>query len=149
MPNYSPLILALCFLAPLRAEAAQAADLVGTWSVDVDATWDHLKKMPEVTALSSEQAAQVKTMLIDQMKSAVFTFSADTLTSDASGVKKEEKYTVTRTDGDTLYTTDTAADGHVGHSQIDVAAKRLTITNSDKPSEIVVLVRQDPPADGK
>jgi Tfp pilus assembly major pilin PilA len=105
--------------------------------------------MPEVAALSPEQAAQVKSVLTDQMKSAVFTFSPDTLTSNAAGVKKEEKYTVTRTEGDTLYTTDTAADGHVGHSQIDVAAKRLTITNSDKPSEVVVLVREDPPADGK
>lgn len=135
------LVSALCGVA-LHAPAVEATDLVGTWTVDVDATWDKLKALPQVAALPPDQVGMVKATLEDQLRSTEFTFTADTLTSTSGGVQKQEKFQVTKTQGDTLFTTDTSADQKVTHSSIQVSPTRLTITNMDQPGEVVVLQRK-------
>ena len=131
----------LSLLAASRLAAVSAADLVGTWEVDAPATWESMKTMPEITALPPEQQAMVKATVLTQFQSTTFEFTSDKLVSVIGGQRKEESYTVTRTEGDTLFTDDTC-DGKVTHSSIEVGPSTLAITNLAEPSQKAVLKRK-------
>ncbi len=133
----------LCCLLPARGlSAASADDLVGTWVVDTEATWDKLKALPEMAAVAANQVETVKAAFTTQFSTASFEFTTEKLVSTVNGEKKEESYTVTKTDGDTLYTDDTAADGKVSHSKVLVAKDKLELTNVAEPTQTVVLKRK-------
>jgi hypothetical protein len=135
-------LLILSWSAAAELGAASSADLAGTWVVDTDATWERLKKIPEVAALPPEQLPLVKSTYEGQFKTATFSFTADKLVATVNGERKEEAYKITRTEGDALYTEDTSSDGKVTHSRIDVGSNQLVVTNTADPTQAIVLKRK-------
>jgi hypothetical protein len=143
MSMKSLLLVASLVMTQQHLAAVTAADMLGTWQVDTDATWERLKKMPVVTGLSADQVSQVKAALIEQFKNAVFEFTAGKLTVQVGGENKQESFVVSKIDGESIYTDDTASDGKVTHSRVDVIADELVVNDIESPSEIIVLRRKD------
>jgi hypothetical protein len=142
MIRSATILLVILFASIAELHAATVADLAGTWVVDNDATWEKLKKMPELAALPAEQLPLVKSTFETQFKSASFEFADGKLTSTVNGEKKEETFKVTKTEGNSLFTDDTASDGKVTHSRVDVGADQLVVVNMDNPTQAIVLRRK-------
>jgi len=118
--------------------AATSADLVGDWVVNCDATWASMAKLPQMASLTPDQVALVKSTATAQMTGRVFTFTPTTLISTMGKEVQTESYVVAKTDGDSIYTDDTSAEGKVTHSRIDVAANQLTLTDLEQDVTVVL-----------
>ncbi len=145
----SPLVLVLILAVALALApplpGAGASDLVGSWSVDGDATWDCLSKSPQIAkqlaGLAPEMIEQVKATMLTQVAATTYQFTADKLICVANGLRREESYKVTASNGDVL-TADCIDDqGKVIQSRVTVAKDRLEIANVADPAEVVVLRR--------
>jgi len=138
-PLASILALALLLLVTRPLGAATSADLVGDWVVNFDATWTSMAaKLPQMASLTPDQLALVKSEAAAQIAGKVFTFTTTSLISTQGKDSQSEAYVVAKTDGDTLYTDDTSADGKVTHSRIDVTPTQLTLTDVGQDVTVVL-----------
>jgi hypothetical protein len=143
----APLVLAVLLalgLAPLL-HGAGAADLVGSWSVDGDATWDGLRKSPQISkqlaGLAPEMVEQVKSTMLTQVAATTYQFTTDKLISVVNGLRREESYKIIATAGNVL-TADCLDDqGKASQSKVTVGKDRLEIANTANPDEVVFLKR--------
>ncbi len=142
MIRTATILFVILFAGLAELHAAAMADLAGTWVVDTDATWEKLKKIPEVAALPAEQLPLVKSTYETQFKSASFDFSDGKLTSTVNGEKKEESFKITKSEGNSLFTEDTASDGKVTHSRIDISPDQLVVVNMADQTQAIVLRRK-------
>lgn len=137
------LAIALLLVATaLHLAAASATDLLGTWTIDTDATWDKLKELPQLKALSPEQAVLVKSTFSTQSAGISYTFTADRLTSTTAGVKKDETYTIVSIEGDTITAEGTDDQGKKERSLIRFENNRMILTSASDPLQKVVLKKQ-------
>ena len=128
--------------ASLPLAAATAADLVGTWTVDADATWDKLKDLPQLKALAPEHAALAKSTFATQSAGMSFTFTADRITTTTAGVKREETYVIVSTTGDTIVAEGTDEQGKKERSEIRFEGDRMILTSVSDPLQKVVLKKK-------
>ena len=143
----APLFLALALalaLAPLLPGAG-ASDLVGSWTVDGDATWDSLRKSSQIAkqldGLAPDMVEQIKSTMLTQIAATTYQFTTDKLISVANGVRREESYKITATSGNVL-TADCLDDqGKASQSKVTVPKDRLEITNTANPDQVVFLKR--------
>jgi len=138
MPLGVILALGLLCLAARPLDAATSADLVGDWVVNCDATWASMAKLPQMASLTPDQVALVKSTATAQMTGRVFTFTPTTLISTMGKDVQTESYVVAKTDGESIYTDDTSAEGKVTHSRIDVAPNQLTLTDLEQDVTVVL-----------
>jgi hypothetical protein len=141
----APLFLALALVMAPALHGAGASDLVGSWSVDGDATWDSLRKSPQIAkqlaGLAPEMIEQVKSTMLTQVAATSYQFTADKLISVANGLRREESYKISASNGNVL-TADCIDDqGKASQSKVTVAKDRLEITNTANPDEVVFLKR--------
>jgi hypothetical protein len=138
-------LLALALLlaaAALPLAAATAKDLIGTWVMDTDATWEVLKDLPQIKALPPELNAAAKSALVTQSAGMSFVFTADRLTTTTAGVKRDETYTVVATEGDTITTESVDDQGHKERSVIRFENGRMILTSVSDPMQKAVLKKQ-------
>lgn len=129
-------LICLCLAFATQAYAATAADLIGSWSVDADATWDKMKAQPQFAAAKPEQVTQVKAMF----GSMSYEITKDKMISSMAGQKKEETYTVSKGEGDSLVTESTDAVGKKEKSKVEFLKDgSLLLTNLDNPAQQMVL----------
>ena len=95
-------------------------------------------KLPQMSSLTPDQLALVKTETAAQITGKVFTFTTTALVSTQGKDSQSESYVVTKTDGNTLYTDDTSAAGKVTHSRIEVTPTQLTLTDVDQDVTVVL-----------
>jgi hypothetical protein len=143
----APLFLAVALalsLAP-QLDAASASDMVGVWSVDGDATWDSLKKSPQISkqlaGLAPDMIEQIKTTMLTQVAATTYQFTTDKLISISNGLRREERYTITATAGNVLTADCTDDQGKKSQSKVTITPDRLVLLNTDSPEEVVVLKR--------
>lgn len=123
----------------LHLAAASAGDLIGTWTVDADATWDKLKDLPQIKALAPEHATLAKSTFATQSAGMSFTFTADRITTTVAGVKREETYTIVSIAGDTITAEGTDEQGKKEKSIITFENNRMLLTSASDPLQKVVL----------
>ena len=133
------LMLAACSL-PLAA--ASAKDLVGTWAVDVDATWLKLKDLPELKALPPEMANAAKAAFSAQGAGMIFIFTDKLLTTTIGAIKREENYVVISTDSDSITTESTDAEGKKERSVVKFVDGAMELMSVSDPTKKVVLKRK-------
>ncbi len=133
------LMLAACSL-PLAA--ASAKDLVGTWAVDVDATWLKLKDLPELKALPPEMANAAKAAFSAQGAGMIFIFTDKLLTTTIGAIKREESYAVISTDSDSITTESTDAEGKKERSVVKFVDGAMELMSVSDPTKKVVLKRK-------
>jgi hypothetical protein len=133
------LMLAACSL-PLAA--ASVKDLVGTWTVDVDATWLKLKDLPELKALPPEMASMAKAAFSTQGAGMTFTFTDTLLTTMIGAVKREEHYVVISTDSDSITTESPDAEGKKERSIVKFVDGAMELMSVSDPAKKVVLKRK-------
>jgi len=138
MPLAGILVIGLLLLVARPLSAATTADLSGDWVVNCDATWASMAKLPQMASLTPDQVALVKSTATAQMTGHVFTFTPTTLISTMGKDVQTESYVVAKTDGDSIYTDDTSAEGKVTHSRIDVAPNQLILTDLDQGVTVVL-----------
>lgn len=126
----------------LHLAAAAATDLIGTWAIDVDGTWDKLKELPQLKALPPETATLVKSTFATQSAGISYTFTADRITSTIAGVKREETYTIVSIEGDTITAEGTDEQGKKERSIIRFENNRMLLTSASDPMQKVVLKKQ-------
>lgn len=126
----------------LHLAAAAATDLLGSWTVDPDATWEKLKDLPQLKALPPETAALAKSAFATQSAGMSFTFTADRLTTTTAGVKREETYTIVSIEGDTITAEGTDDQGKKERSIIRFENNRMVLTSASDPLQKVVLKKQ-------
>ena len=137
--------LLLCLLASPHLLAASAADLIGHWSVDGDATWKRIQLTPAIASklsgLAPEMIDQINSVMLTQVAGTSFQFTSDTLISISNGVRREEHYSIASISGATI-TTDTLDDqGKASKSTVTVGKDVLEIANAADPTQVVVLKR--------
>ena len=136
-------LIALLFAAcSLPLAAASAKDLVGTWTVDVDATWLKLKDVPEIKALPPEMAATVKSAFAAQGTGMTFTFSENLLTTMVGAVKREESYVVISSDSDSITTESTDSEGKKERSIVKFVNGTIELMSVSDQTKKVVLKRK-------
>ncbi len=91
--------------APLAA--ATAADLIGAWVVDTDATWGGMATDPKMAeqmkAMSPDQQTTMKRMMASQMGLMTFAITADKAkVTKPDGSVEENGYKVTKIAGDVI-----------------------------------------------
>jgi hypothetical protein len=91
--------------------AATAKDIVETWTVDVEATWNKPKDMPQIKALPPEIAATAKSAFAQQSGGMLFTFTDLGTTTVIGGVKREETYVIISIDNDIITAEGTDPEG--------------------------------------
>jgi hypothetical protein len=136
------LAMLLFVLTTTLAMAATAKDMVGSWSVDIDATWNKLKDLPEMKALTPEMSATVKSAFATQSGSMLITFTDDRITTVVGGVKREETYVIISIDGDTITAEGTDSEGKKERSLIRFADGTMELTSVSSPLQKVVLRRK-------
>jgi hypothetical protein len=140
MRLFAILMLCLATCAPLLA--ASAKDLLGTWTVDVDATWAKLKDLPELKALPPEMANVAKSAFAAQGAGMTFTFTENTLTTMVGGQKREETYVVVSSDSDSLTTESTDQQGAKERSVVRFVDGAMELMSVSDPTKKVVLKRK-------
>lgn len=132
----------LILTAWLPLTAATAKDLVGTWTIDIEATWAGLQNLPEMKALPPETAKVAKAAFAAQGAGMTWTFTENKVTSVASGVPQEEAYVVISENGDTIVTESTSAEGKKERSTIRLIDGGMTLVPDANPLAKVVLKRK-------
>lgn len=122
--------------------AATAADLVGVWVVDTDATWVKLQTLPQLSGLSAEQKVTAKDMLVTQLASVQFTFTVDKLISNMGGQNKTETYKVAASTDAGITCEGTDELGVITRSLVKVSGNTMNITNAAEPTQEIVLKRK-------
>jgi hypothetical protein len=122
--------------------AATAKDMVGTWTVDVEATWNKLKDMPQMKALPQEMAATAKSAFAQQSGGMSFTFTDDRITTVIGGVKREETYVIISIDNDTITAEGTDPEGKKERSLIRFIEGGMELTSVSDPLQKVMLKRK-------
>lgn len=126
----------LCLAFAVQAHAATAADLVGSWSVDPDATWEKMKSVPQFAALPPEKVPQIKAMFAGMS----YEVTKDKITATVNGQTKEEAYVVLKVEGDTLVTESTNAAGKKEQTRNEFLKDgTLVLTNLANPAQQMVL----------
>jgi len=133
------LLIVTCSL-PLAA--ATAKDLVGNWTIDVEATWAGLQALPELKALPPEAATIAKAAFVTQAAGMVWTFTEDRVTTMVSGMKQEETYVVISVEGDTITTESTSAEGKKERSAVRLINGGMELTPAANPLAKVVLKKK-------
>lgn len=133
------LLITTCSL-PLAA--ATAKDLVGVWTLDVEATWVGLQGLPELKALPPEAAKMAKSALTAQGAGMTWTFTENKVTSVVNGAPQEETYVVISENGDTIVTESTSAEGKKERSTIRLIDGGMTLIPDANPLAKVVLKRK-------
>lgn len=140
MRLFTVLLLSVACLVQLQA--ASARDLVGTWTVDVEATWNALQGLPEMKQLPPEAAAIAKSAFTTQAAGMTWTFTEDKVTSLVNGMKQEETYVVLSSTGDTLVTESTNAEGTKERSTVRLTGGGMELVPAANPLAKVVLKRK-------
>ncbi len=136
------LTLLLSVLTTSLVMAAAAKDMVGTWTVDTEATWNKLKDLPQMKALPPEMAATAKSAFAAQSGGMIFTFTNDRITTVVAGVKREETYVIISIDGDTITAEGTDPEGKKERSLIRFVDGGMELTSVSDPMQKVVLKRK-------
>jgi hypothetical protein len=132
----------LIVTASLPLAAATAKDLVGTWVLDLEATWAGLQALPEMKQLPPEAAKMAKSAFAAQAASMTWTFSETKVTSVVNGAPQEETYVVISENGDTIVTESTSAEGKKERSTIRLIDGGMTLVPEANPLAKVVLKRK-------
>lgn len=133
------LLITTCSL-PLAA--ATAKDLVGTWGIDVEATWTALQGLPEMKSLPPEAAKIAKSAFVTQAAGMSWTFTEDKVTTMVNGMKQEETYVVIDSTGDTMTTESTTAEGKKERSKVRLVNDGMELVPEANPLAKVVLKRK-------
>jgi hypothetical protein len=136
------LVALLVTACSLPLAAANAKDLVGTWTVDVDATWLKLKDLPELKALPPEMANAAKAAFSAQGANMIFNFTDKLLTTTIGAIKREESYVVISTDSDSITTESTDAEGKKECSVVKFVDGAMELMSVSDPTKKVVLKRK-------
>ncbi len=136
------ILMLLLATSALPLAAATVKDLVGTWVVDVDATWLKLKDLPEVKALPPEMSAAVKSAFAAQGAGMTFTFTENLLTTTIAAVKREESYIVVASDSDSITTESTDQEGKKERSVVKFVDGAMELTSVSDQAKKVVLKRK-------
>ena len=136
------LVALLITACSLPLAAASAKDLVGTWTVDVDATWLKLKDLPELKALPPEMANAAKAAFSAQGANMIFIFTDKLLTTTVGAIKREESYVVISTDSDSITTESTDAEGKKERSVVKFVDGAMELMSVSDPTKKVVLKRK-------
>ncbi len=109
-------VLLSAVLVPTGAQlaAATAADLIGSWVVDTDATWEAFAADPKVgeqiKSMPADQQAMMKQSMGMQFAKMRFDITADkALLTKPDGKVEENSYKVSKIDGDVITIEDTGA----------------------------------------
>ena len=136
------LVALLITACSLPLAAASAKDLVGTWTVDVDATWLKLKDLPELKALPPEMANTAKAAFSAQGANMIFNFTDKLLTTTVGAIKREESYVVISTDSDSIITESTDGEGKKERSVVKFVDGAMELMSESDPTKKVVLKRK-------
>lgn len=136
------LVALLITACSLPLAAASAKDLVGTWTVDVDATWLKLKDLPELKALPPEMANAAKAAFNAQGANMIFNFTDKLLTTTVGAIKREESYVVISTDSDSIITESTDGEGKKERSVVKFVDDAMELMSESDPTKKVVLKRK-------
>lgn len=136
------LVALLITACSLPLAAANAKDLVGTWTVDVDATWLKLKDLPELKALPPEMANTAKAAFSAQGANMIFNFTDKLLTTTVGTIKREESYVVISTDSDSIITESTDGEGKKERSVVKFVDGAMELMSESDPTKKVVLKRK-------
>lgn len=129
-------LICLCLAFATQAHAATAADLIGVWSVDAEATWDKMKALPQFAAAKPEQVTQMKAMF----NAMGYEVTKDKMISTMAGQRKEDSYTVSKVEGDSLVTDSTDAAGKKEQTKVEFLKDgSLLLTNLANPAQVMVL----------
>lgn len=137
------LALMLAVVTTSLSFAADAKDMIGTWAVDAEATWNKLKELPQIKTLPPEIAATAKSAFVTQSSGMIFTFTADKITTAFGGTKREESYVVLSIDGDTITAEGTDPEGKKERSLIRLVDGGMELTSVSDPMQKVVLRRKE------
>jgi hypothetical protein len=149
MPRtFAALILALAATGALSAATAQ--DLVGSWVVDQDATWDSWKERPEIQQVPEQMRDAVQAMAKQTMGKMSWEITDKQMVVDDGKAKKTEPYAVLSTDGDVLTIESTEEGGKARKGKVEVKAGKLLISGLDDAAKgdetaqgVLVLKRKD------
>jgi hypothetical protein len=133
------LLITTCSL-PLAA--ATAKDLLGTWTIDIEATWASLQGLPQIKQLPPEAAKMAKDAFATQGAGMTWTFTDSKVTSVVNGQPQEETYVVISENGDTIVTESTNAEGKKERSTIRLIDGGMTLIPEANPLAKVVLKRK-------
>lgn len=113
-----------------------AADLIGTWTVDVDATWGRMTvAQPQLAELPLDQSKGIK----DTLAGISYEVTKDKMIIVINDRKKEEPYTVTKGDGDSLIAESTDANGMTTKSRVEfLQGGRMMLINLLKTDQQMV-----------
>ncbi len=134
--------LVLTLVVTQSLSAASVDDLVGEWTVDTALTWEKLQGLPQLSALTAEQKASAKDMLVAQLATVQFTFTTTTLVSNAGGQNKSETFKIIATTDAGLTCESTDEQGAVTRSLVKPSGNTLSISNLADPTQVIILKRK-------
>jgi hypothetical protein len=135
-------LISLC-TSTLAMAAVSGKDMVGTWTVDANATWLKLKDVPELRALPPEYAATVKSAFMSQAENMIFTITDSSITTTVAGQKREEKYVILSISGDTITAEGTDETGTKAQSRLQFIDGKMELSVVSAPEKTVVLKRKE------
>ncbi len=147
------LVLSIAMIAATGAAlgAATAKDLIGSWVVDTDATWEVVSKDPamaqQLKSIPADQQGAVKSMVLAQMAKLRIDVTADKATTTApDGSIEENPYKVAKIDGDVITVEGTAAKKDKGQGfdgEITVKDGRLHMRNkgADGGPDLAIVLK--------
>ncbi len=137
------LALLLLIFTTTSGMAAAAKDLIGTWTVDAEATWNKLKDLPQVKALPPEVANTAKSAFVTQSAGMVFIITDKKITTTIGGTTREESYEIISIDGEVITAEGTDPEGKKERSLIRIIEGGMELTSVSDPMQKVVLRKKD------
>ncbi len=126
-----------------RADAATAADLIGTWSVDVEKTWAILAASPDMAQMTAEQMDMIKQQASLAMGTMTIDITADTMTANIGGQTKKQTYKVTGIEGNVISMEGTDDTGKKESSTAEMKDGQMHVMQGGDESHTVVLTRKE------
>jgi hypothetical protein len=134
--------VAFVLLLPLRRAGASA--LVGGWTIDSEATWDEMRKSPQISmllaGLAQEKVEEVKYRTLTQM-APYYEFTPDWVGWIENRARHESKCTITATNGNMLTATCVDSKGKAMGMRFTVTGDRLELFNAVTPDTILIFDR--------
>lgn len=131
-----------------QIQRANPNDLVGSWSIDVEATWDKIRSSPLIPIMAErngiidkDEVDNFKTFVLTQFAGAGWQFTADKRIWIGNGERSETGYTITAITEDVLTAECADENGHGFQMKFTVTGNRLEMVSPDSPYLVIVCNR--------
>jgi hypothetical protein len=129
--------------------AMVATDLIGTWTIDAEATWTSILAAPQMKQMTEDQLTAAKPMFIAQMTAVKVDISADKMSLTQGAQTQEQTYKVLSSEGGTLTLEVTEPTGKVKTNTASMKDGKLNIVDNGMAMVMIKAESKEEKKDAK